>query len=60
VISSAGSPPSRGPSIAGAPQTVGPQDTVEAHGSKGPSDGAADGDRVPISAQLLQRVLQLR
>jgi hypothetical protein len=43
------SPPSRGPNIAGAPQTVRPQDIVEAHSSKGPSDRAGGGDRVPVS-----------
>jgi hypothetical protein len=42
------SPPSRGPSIECAPQAVGPQDTIEAHGSRGPSDGAAGGDKVPV------------
>jgi hypothetical protein len=41
--------PLGGSSIAGAPQAVGPQDTVEAHGSKGPSDGVAGGDKVPVS-----------
>jgi hypothetical protein len=29
------SPPSRGSSITGAPKAGGPQDTIEAHGSKG-------------------------
>jgi hypothetical protein len=32
-----------------APQAVGPQDTVEVDDSKGSSDGAAGGDRVPVS-----------
>jgi hypothetical protein len=32
--------------IVGAPKAGGPQDTVEAHGSKGLSDGAVGGDRV--------------
>jgi hypothetical protein len=48
VSSSGGSPPSRGSSIAGEPKADGPQDTVEAHGSKGPTVGAAGGDGVPV------------
>jgi hypothetical protein len=31
-----------------ASQAVGPQDTVDAHGSKGPSDGVDGGDKVPV------------
>jgi hypothetical protein len=47
-VPSSGRYPLWGPSIVGAPQTVGPHDTVEAHSSKGPSDGAVGGDRVPV------------
>jgi hypothetical protein len=49
VSSSGRSPPSGGSSIAGAPKAGGPQDTVEAHGSKGPTVGAVGGDWVPVS-----------
>jgi hypothetical protein len=45
VPSSGRSPPSRGASVAGAAQVVGPQDTIKAQ----PSDGAAGGDRVLVS-----------
>jgi hypothetical protein len=42
-----------GSSIAGAPQVGGRLDTVEAHGSMGPSNRAAGGDRVPVSGAAI-------
>jgi hypothetical protein len=53
VSSSSRSPPSGGSSIAGAPKAGIPQDTVEAHGSKGPTVGAAGGDRVLVSGAAI-------
>jgi hypothetical protein len=41
--------PQKGAQHWGCTQAIGPQDTIEAHGSKGPSDGVVGGDRVPVS-----------
>jgi hypothetical protein len=55
VSSSDKSPPSGGggSSIAGAPKADGPQDTIEAHNSKGATVGAASGDRALISGTTI-------
>jgi hypothetical protein len=53
VSSSGRSSPSRGSSIVGAPKADRPQDTVEAHGSKGPNVGDTGGDGVPISSAVV-------
>jgi hypothetical protein len=42
----------------GAPKAGGPQDAVEAHGSKGPTVGAAGGDGSRSLAQPLQWALR--
>jgi hypothetical protein len=53
VSSSGRSPPSRGASIARAPKADRPEETAEAHGSKGPTIGAASGDGIPVSGTAI-------